>query len=228
MKTLKTLRWLLLAVPLVLIAAKCIDQDQLVRDASGNWTIVGQIHNDTDIQATAMVLSGKLLDGEGNVLASTTASPCPQELSPHTLAVFELHFANSSALNPVSYDVRPISGHVQDDPLPLLGVSFSRFAATRLGEGARITGTINSTRTDARPYTGCLAFYDATGKVVTEVTLAGFGGLTAGKPQPLSLPVPLVQASATSVRFWLVGPTDSSDLFASGFQAAVTDIMTIH
>lgn len=226
MKKFGLLRWLLLIFPLVLLAGKCIDQDQLVRDANGNWTIVGQIHNDTDIQARTMVLSGKLLDGEGNVLASATAPPCPEELSPHTLAVFELNFANSSALQPAGYDVRPISGHVLDQPLPLLGVTFSGFKATRSGDGAQITGTINSTRTDARPYTGCLAFYDSSGKVVTEVTLAGFGGLTAGKPQPVSLPVQLVRGGATAVRFWLVGPS-STDLFASDFQAAVTDSITI-
>src|SRR5437879_4201006 len=92
------LRWLLVLIPLIFFAGKCIDQDQLVRDANGNWSIVGQIHNDTDIQATSMVLAGKLLDGQGNVLAFTTAPPCPEELSPHSAAVFELNFANSSAL----------------------------------------------------------------------------------------------------------------------------------
>jgi hypothetical protein len=228
MKLLRNIPWLLLAFPLILLAGKCVDQHQLMRDANGNWTIVGQIHNDTDIQATSMVLSGKLLDGDGNVLASTTAPPCPEELSPHTLAVFELNFANSAALQPVSYDVRPVSGHVLDHPLPLLGVTLSGFAATRTGEGAKVTGTIKSTKTDARPYTGCLAFYDAGGKVVTEVTIAGFGGLTAGTPQPLTLPIPVVASAATTARFWLIGPTTSADLFASDFQAAVTEAFAIY
>ena len=37
MKMLGLLRWLLVVFPLILLAGKCIDQDQLVRDANGNW-----------------------------------------------------------------------------------------------------------------------------------------------------------------------------------------------
>ena len=89
-----------------------------------------------------------------------------------------------------------------------------------------ITGTVHNTTSHSGDYTGCLAIYDASGKVNTEVTIAGLGTVPSGNT-PVTLPIPVTRSGATAARFWLVGPTTSSDLFASDFQAVETDVFSI-
>ena len=70
----------LLVLPLLLMAGKCVDNETLYQDTSGDWHVVGEIHNDTDIWGADMTVGGDLLDADGNVIATTHAPLCPLEL----------------------------------------------------------------------------------------------------------------------------------------------------
>ncbi len=223
-------RWaaLLLFVPLLLIAAKCIENETLYQDASGDWHVVGEIHNDTDVWGADMLVGGQLLDASGSVIATTQAPVCPLELAPHSYDGFDLHFRGSGALRPTSYAIHVIRGHALTQPLPDSGLSLNGFAAKKVPSGINISGTVSSTRTYSRVLTGCIAFYNAAGRVVTHITAINFGltlPLVAGTPQPVAFTIPGVQPDATSVRLWLAG--DSAIPLASDYAAVMTGSIPI-
>jgi hypothetical protein len=138
---------LLLSLPLLLVAGKCIDNETLYQDSSGDWHVVGEIHNDTDIWGADMELGGDLLDASGNVIATTQTPVCPLELKAHSFDGFDLHFSHSAGLHPASYAIHVIGGRALDHPLPDSGLSLEDFAATKEPGGIRISGTVATTRT---------------------------------------------------------------------------------
>ncbi|MBI5289866.1 MAG: hypothetical protein HY873_12915 [Chloroflexi bacterium] len=215
--------------PLLLIAARCIDNETLYQDASGDWHIVGEMHNETDIQGAGMVLGGTLFDAEGNVLDTTQVAACPMELSPHSFIGFDLHFQYAGS-RPARYEVRAVNGRALEQALPDSGLGLQDFEAASASDGLRIGGTVTSTRTYTGILTGCVAVYDSAGRVITHFTLINFGlnsPLTAGEPQPVmfTLPTSMVEPGGTAVRLWLAG--DSATPLESDYAFVMTDSIPI-
>ncbi|HEY8172957.1 MAG TPA: hypothetical protein VIH21_07700 [Dehalococcoidia bacterium] len=209
-------------------AAKCIDNETLYQDSTGDWHVVGEIHNETDVWGAGMVLLGQLLDAEGNVIATTQAPVCPLELAAHSFDAFDLHFRQSSSLHPASYKINVKEGRALEAPLPDSGLSLEGFKAKAVADGINISGNVGSTRTYDRVLTGCIAFYNASGRVVTHVTAINFGltlPLEAGSSQPVAFTVPFVQPDATSIRLWLAGDSDTP--LASDYAAVMTGTIPI-
>ena len=220
---------LLMSLPLLLVAAKCIDNETLYQDSTGDWHVVGEIHNDTDIWGADMELGGDLLDADGNVIATTQAPVCPLELKPHSFDGFDLHFRHSADLHPASYAIHVIGGRALDHPLPDSGLSLNGFAAKKESGGIHISGKVATTRTYKRVLTGCIAFYNSEGRVVAHWTVINFGltlPLVDGTPQPVSFTIPDVPAAATSMKVWLAGDSDTP--LASDYAAVMTGSITIH
>jgi hypothetical protein len=229
-RRLSALRWLLLLAPLLLIAAKCIDNETLYRDSSGDWHVVGELHNDTGVSGAGMLLGGTLYDDAGNVLDTARTGACPMELPPHSFTAFDMHFNYSAAARPARYDIRPVDGRALKDPLPDSGLSLNGFKAQWSDKGVSISGSVHSTHAYTRPLVGCAALYNAAGKVVTHFTLINFGltlPLNAGTSQPVAftLPPTLVEHDATSLRLWLAG--DSDVPFESDFAFTMTGSIPI-
>jgi hypothetical protein len=220
---------LLLTMPLLLVAGKCIDNETLYQDSAGDWHVVGEIHNDTDIWGADMELGGDLLDASGNVIATTQAPVCPLELKAHSFDGFDLHFPRSAGLHPTSYAIHVIAGHALDHPLPDSGLSLTGFTAKKESAGINISGTVATTHTYRRVLTGCIAFYNSDGKVVMHITAINFGltlPLVAGAPQPVSFTIPDVPTAATSIKLWLAGDSDTP--LASDYAAVMTGSIAIH
>jgi hypothetical protein len=226
MRALRIGRSLLLAAPLLLVAAKCVEHTTLYRDNAGNLHIVGEIHNETDIQGTELIVGGTLYDGAGNVLATAQTPICPSELSPHTFSTFDIEFQNSSAVpQPARYDVRPISGKTLTQALPPLHVTLSSVRAKRTPIGVEITGSIRAGQAYAGFYYGCAAFYNSAGDVIRQLTIIGFGTLPADVTQPIDVILPNMPTEAKTMRLWVVGPGES--VLQSSYQAIMTDSITI-
>ncbi len=225
----RALAALLLSRPLLLVAGKCIDNETLYQDSSGDWHVVGEIHNDTDIWGTDMELGGDLLDAGGNVIATTKTPVYPLELKPHSFDGFDLQFPQSAALHPTNYAIHVIGGHALDHPLPDSGLSLNGFAAKKVPGGVNISGTVATTHTYQRVLTGCIAFYNSAGRVVTHITALNFGltlPLVAGTPQPVSFTIPGIPATATSIKLWLAG--DSATPLASDYADVMTGSIAIY
>jgi hypothetical protein len=222
----RTLRALIVLAPLLLVAAKCIENDALYRDEAGDWHVVGEIHNETDVQGVEMMLGGTLFDASGNVLATAQAPICPFELSPHTFSVFDVQFFNSANVEePDRYEIHAVGGRALPAALPPLDVSLTNFTASRAGDTVTLIGTIRMRAAYSGEFSGCVAFYDGGGRVMRQVTVIGFGALPKDKPQELHLPLPLIPDDAVTVRFWLVGP--GSEPFKSDYAAATTPAFDI-
>ena len=225
----RSLLWLIAFVPLLFVAARCIDNETLYQDSTGDWHIVGEMHNETDIQGAGMVLSGTLFDGADNVLGTAQVAACPMELSPHSFIGFDLHFQYAGA-KPARYEVRAVKGRALEQALPSSGLSLEEFGAASAADGIHISGTVTSTRTYTGILTGCAAVYNSAGRVITHFTLVNFGlnrPLTAGDAQPVAFTLPefLVEPGATTVRLWLAG--DSATPFESDYAFVMTDSIPI-
>jgi hypothetical protein len=215
---------------LAFTAQKCIENDTLYQDADGDWHIAGEIHNETDMWGTGMMLRGQLLDDDGDVIAETREPICPMELAEDSFNSFDLEFNDSSTLDPDDYRLNVIEGRVDDDDLPDSGLSLEDFTATEGDTNITIRGTVSSTRTYERTLTGCAAFYDASGDVLTGLTLVGFGltlPLESGEPQSVSIDVPgnRVEPGATHVRLWLAG--DSDEPLESDYAAVMSGLIPL-
>jgi hypothetical protein len=216
----------LTVVALGALGAKCIENDSLYRDEDGDWHIVGEIHNETQVQGAGMIIGGTLFDAQGNVLATAQAPACPMELTPGTFSVYDVEFFNSDNVpQPASYKLNVLAGKALPAPLPVLEATVNDLAAERSGDTVTLTGTIRVLRPYDGDFYGCAAFYDGAGKVNRQITIIGFGDIPDGDPQPLELPLPRIPNSAQSVRFWLVGP--GSEPLASDYATAPSELIDI-
>jgi len=221
-------RYTLVLAPLLLIAARCVENESLYRDGSGNWVLVGEMYNDTGVQGAEMILGATLFDGAGNALVSGQGPICPAELSPNSLSSFEITFLNSASIpEPARHEFRVLNGKALDSPLPKLDVIVSGLAATQSGDTVTLTGTIRANRSYSGDFSGCAALYDGDGQVIRQITILGFGELPPSQNQELELPLLVVpDADVASVRFWLVGPGPAP--FASGYAAVVSDLVSVN
>ena len=166
---------LLTLVALSAIAARCIENTSVRKDASGRTHIYGEFYNDTDVQGVQMILSGKLFDAQGNVIAEAQGATCPPDSQPHSQTMFDIAFPEEVAQAHASFEVRPIAGRALDAPLPDPGIVLSaeafRYTAANSDAPYLVAvalGFLN--RSQAIPtntfWIVCMALYDQAGKVV--------------------------------------------------------------
>ena len=74
-------RYALVLAPLLLVAARCVENTSLYRDGSGNWVLVGEMYNDTKVQGTEMVLGATLFDAAVPPPVAVLATESPSALS---------------------------------------------------------------------------------------------------------------------------------------------------
>jgi hypothetical protein len=209
-------------VPLLLVAATCVHNETLYRDDKGDWRLVGEMRNDHEVSGADILIRGSLFDGSGSLIATADSMTCPTELPAHSTISFGLHFINSADRDPASYDVRVIGGHALDEALPDSGLSLDGFTARRMPGGIIIVGQVanGGARTYVSAPTGCAAFYDANGRVITQLTLENFGvtlPIRAGSSQRVNVPLAdgFVAPGAVSVRLWLAANNEPAVTFAT-------------
>jgi hypothetical protein len=146
--------------------AKCIENDSLRRNASGDWVITGEIHNETDVQGLDMLLAGRI-EFPGGATREQQAYMCPRgTLSPGTFSVYTIAFPGTSSLpRPVRYSVNVSSGRASGERLRTLPGQFSDVNASRPAPGADTVSTAATftleNREQARIRTSGGAFYNA-------------------------------------------------------------------
>ena len=212
----------MLLAPLLLVAATCVQNETLYRDDAGDWRLVGEMRNDYDVSGADILVRGSLFDADGNLIATADAMPCPKQLPAHSTISFGLHFINSADRDPASYDVRVIGGHALEQALPDSGLNLDGFTARRMPGGIIIVGQVVNagTRTYVSSPTGCAAFYDANGHVITQLTLENFGvtlPIHARSSQRVNVPLAdgFVAPGAVSVRLWLAANNEPAVTFAT-------------
>src|SRR3990172_7618230 len=156
---------LLASLSVFLMSAKCIENDTVRRGINDDWTIFGEIHNETDVQGVQMLLQGTIFNDAGNVVGVAQAQTCPSELSPASLSVFAIRFNDSEAVGqPARHQVNVLSGKALEEPLPLFDATVSN-ASVVVENGADLRYSFSVT--PAQQYTGnvitCTAWYDAAG-----------------------------------------------------------------
>lgn len=233
-----TIAFLLLA-PIFLLGARCIDHESLRKGPDGDWHLYGEIHNDTNVQGTQILLQGTLFDPSGRVVGVGQTYICPGDLSPGTFSVYDIRIKDSSAIvGPVARQVNVLSGKAVPEHLPPLPVTDINFTttATRAADGS-VSWEIDfhySPPTDgpvsSGPVYGCAAFYDASGNVVSverpdtpdvgQYHISGFSELKRDMD-------PTVPADAVSFRglFWF--PSSDSAQFESNFAPVISDLIAI-
>lgn len=217
----------LAVIALLLMGARCIDNETLYRDGSGSWHVVGEVHNETDVQGTGIIVGGTLFDAADNVIGTARTAACPLELSPQSFTAFDLQFDYDGDTRPARYDVRLVDGKAIEGVLPDSGLNLAGFTAKTTADGLLITGDVENDgpRTYRNILTGCVAIYNAEGRVITHVTLVNFGltlPLRADSSQPVGfeLPAAFVEAGAHHVKLWLAG--DAAKPFASDYAYTMT------
>jgi len=201
----------LATLSMLLISAKCIENDSLRRSSNGDWMIAGEIHNETDIQGTGMVLQGTLLDAAGNEIATAvTGGPrslCPAELSPENLSAFYIIFPGSANLpEPAGYRVNVIAGKALSEPLPKLALTTNGEATRELDFSVtlELTYRLQQAYPDRR-LAMCISFYDSSGHVIDGFdSTASFDLTQVGTDVTIVRPnLNRAPGGATHLRYWL-------------------------
>jgi hypothetical protein len=176
-------RWtpllLLGAVAVLAVGARCIENTSERVDRDGYTHILGEFFNETDVQATRVMVRGTLFDAAGNVVATKEAPICPPDSQPHSQSVFDIRFDNPNVPPHVRYEVRPASGVTLDAPLPnpnvlVLDTDAIGFEDFPFIPGFPITpedvffrfGARNRSQTVYTGLQACAAAYDNQGRVV--------------------------------------------------------------
>ncbi len=239
---------LLTLIATMALGARCIERTSSHVDADGYTHITGQMVNDTETQATGMMLEAKLFDAAGNVVASKTGPTCPPDSQPHQQTVFDLRFDNPNLPPWDHFAVAPVAGKALPTPLPdpqvvLFFAEAVRFTSPLVLPGLTITPddvffefrVRNQTNSAYAGVQGCAAVYDQSGNVVFvdqgEILMQDASGLpvpaTLG-PQELTgvfWGVRNVPKGPVQVRAWLwFGPKGAT---TSQYQFVATQMMTI-
>jgi hypothetical protein len=164
-------------VPLAM-SARCIERTSVYVDKDGYTHIVGEMVNETTIQGTSMQLMGTLYDANGGVIAQKIVPTCPPDTQPNSQVVFDIRFDNPNVPPHARYDVRPVAGTAQGQPLPKPDVLVLRTYAARF-EGLPPFPEFDDYEDDVFVFfearnrggalghvQGCTAVYDQQGNVV--------------------------------------------------------------
>ncbi len=198
-----------LALAVVALGARCIENTSIYVDGAGYTHIVGNMTNETDISASTVTLRGQLFDGDGNVIAETTGILCPMTVQPHSQNAFDLRFDQQGLPAAASFDVRPIAGTTLDHPLTDPHLALADFRAFRVNGTLQALGFVHNNGSQRYPEARyCSAAYDASG-VVVNVQASPVDGGALGPGQVLKVPIvwSVLPASATQLVVWIsVGP----------------------
>jgi hypothetical protein len=173
----------LTAVAVSALSAKCIENTKVFVDSDGYTHIVGEMFNETEIQGTAIVLRGRLLDANGNVIAEKDTPICPPDSQPRAQSVFDIRFDNPNLPPHASFTVNAVAGKVLDAPLPNPNILVLDTDAIKLinvppipgfplqdGDVAFFFGVRNRSQTVYHGIQACAAAYNNQGKVVAVST----------------------------------------------------------
>jgi hypothetical protein len=216
----------LTGLALASLGAKCIENTSVYVDDEGYTHIAGEMHNETDIQATRMILRGTLFDAAGNVIATKDAPTCPPDTQPNSQIIFDIRFDNPGVPPHARYEVRAASGITLEAPLPKPDVVIQSTDAIQfIGypfipefpvEDTDVFFRYDIRNRSDQAFTGlqgCAAAYDNQGKVVR----AEYGEIieldASGNPVPATLDnqflstvfmrMSSVPESAVLVRGWI-------------------------
>jgi hypothetical protein len=161
------------------LGARCIENTQVRVDSDGYTHIMGEMFNETDIQASAVMLRGRLLDANGNVIAEKDSPMCPPDSQPGAQSVFDIRFDNPHLPPHSSFTVNAVSGNVLTSRLPDPNVLVLDRDAIQLegippipgfpfkdGDVIFYFGVRNRSQTVYRGVQACAAAYNNMGKVV--------------------------------------------------------------
>jgi hypothetical protein len=162
----------LLVFALSAISAKCLENGGLHFDREGKPHLIGEIHNETDVQGLDIELTGVVYDVDNNELASNTAIMCPNSLSPGTFAVYDILVDTPGAI--ASDTVNVSSGRASPDRLPVLAGAFAptntsaRYDATAQVHKLSFAGRFDLAEPapTALSFTYCIALYNSAGRVI--------------------------------------------------------------
>lgn len=181
------------------LGARCIENTSVSVDENGQTHIYGEMYNDTEVQGSAILLNGVLLDANGGVIAEKSAPLCPPDSQPGKQSVFDIEFDQPNLPPHASYKVTAIGGKALNAPLPdpqvivlqtdaiqLIGVpEFPGFPFEN-GDVFFRFGLRNRSRTVYTGLQGCAAAYNNAGQVISTSadTFGGFdeeGDFVAGQ-----------------------------------------------
>ena len=216
----------LFVVGVLCLGARCIERTHTYVDADGYTHITGQMANDTDVQATKMMLQGTLFDANGNVVAQKTSPTCPPDSQPHSEIAFDIRFDNPNLPPWTRFDVRPVSGVTLTSPLPSSNVALLLSEAGRFPNLPPIPGLgitdkdvvliIRARNQGTAPLVGvqgCAAVYDQSGNVtyvqsdeIVEQDANGNVGtatLPTTEPEDVFMVAKNVPVGPVQIRAWL-------------------------
>ena len=230
------------------LGARCIERTSSHVDADGYTHVTGEMVNDTETQATGMMLEAKLFDAAGNVVATKSGPTCPPDSQPHQQTVFDLRFDNPNLPSWDHFAVAPVAGKAQPELLPdpkmvLFFAEAIRFTSPIMLPGLTISDkdvffefeVRNQTNNTYDGVQGCAAIYDQSGKVVfviqkeiTQQTSPTTIGPVTVLPQEharVFMVAENVPTGPVQVRAWLwLGPKGAP---TSQYQFMATQMMTI-
>jgi len=224
---------LLASLSVFLMSAKCIENDTVRRGSNNDWTIFGEIHNETDIQGVEILLRGTIFDDDGNAVGVAQARTCPGELSPNSIAVYGIRFNESQTVpQPARHQVNVLSGRAQGEPLPELEAALSDVSVVEVnGTDLRYRFTYVADEAYEGGVHGCIAWYDAAGEVVAVSTLLVKGSAAEpGVAVDFDAEHPDYRqefGEIAAVRFWVYVDDPDVSVNASRFQAIMTDKVPI-
>lgn len=177
-------RWRMLAASVLMLAgawalgARCIERTSVHVDSDGYTHITGEMVNETDVQATKVMLRGTLYDAQDNVVAQKDAPTCPPDSQPQSQILFDIRFDNPNVPPYARYDVRPISATTLAAKLPdpdvvILQTDAARFEGLPPIPGLGITDNdvlfefgLRNRSPNRYTVQACSAVYDNTGAVL--------------------------------------------------------------
>jgi hypothetical protein len=164
-----TLAIMLAAASLLLLGARCVEHDALVRGDDGNWHVYGELFNETDIQGVDLIVQASIFDANGNLLGTATSPTCPGALSPGKPVVYDITFAGTEGTpKPASYKINVVNGAVLATPLLELDV-VPTFEAYESGDGDKVVTTLPEGAAASGAFFQCLALYDPSGNVIAVI-----------------------------------------------------------
>lgn len=166
-------------VAAIALGARCIENTYVYVDRDGYTHILGEFFNDTDVQASGVILRGTLLDAQGNTIAVKDAPICPPDSQPGSQATFDIRFDSPNLPPHASFAVNTIKGTTMDGALPSPNILVLQTRALKLinvpaipgfpyrdGDVLFSFGVRNRSNTVYTGVQACAAAYNNAGQVI--------------------------------------------------------------